>query len=175
MTVALYPGSFDPVHNGHIDIATRAAQIFDRLIVGVYDTPPKNLLFTTEERVAMMRQALAELPNVEVLSYKGLTVDFARQVGAQVLVRGLRVTYDFELEYQMALTNKKLAPDLETVCLMTTLEHAFLSSSVVKEIALMGGCVREMVPDHVADALVQKHKALGRQGTDKIRPVFLRD
>ena len=121
MALAVYPGTFDPVHYGHVDIAVRAATTFDHLFVAVYGRPLKNLLFSTEERLALMREALKEHDNITVDTYDGLTVDYVRQKGAKVIVRGLRVTYDFELEYQMALTNKKLAPDLETVCLVTNL------------------------------------------------------
>jgi len=155
MTTAIYPGTFDPIHYGHIDIATRAAGIFDELVVAVYDHryPLKDILFSTEQRVAMVREALQDLPNVRVESYRGLTVEYARSQKAKVIVRGLRVTYDFEFEYQRALTNKKLAPEIETISLMTSLEYAFLSSSVVKEIAAVGGCVRGMVPLHVEVAL----------------------
>jgi pantetheine-phosphate adenylyltransferase len=156
MSVAVYPGTFDPVHNGHIDIATRASKVFDQLIVAVYDRPNKNLLFNTQERLDMMARSLGHLTNITVTSYSRLTVAFAQKNGASVIVRGLRVTYDFELEYQMALTNKKLAPDLETVCLMTSLEYAFLSSSIVKEVAAAGGCIEAMVPPHVISALHAK-------------------
>ncbi|MBC7256180.1 MAG: pantetheine-phosphate adenylyltransferase, partial [Chloroflexi bacterium] len=134
MTIAVYPGTFDPIHYGHMDIAQRAAELFDKLIVGVYDRPQKNVMFTTEERLQMAREALADVANVEVLSYSGLTVDFARRQGAHVLVRGLRVISDFEVEYQMALTTRKLAPELDMVCLMTSLEYAFVSSTIVKDI-----------------------------------------
>jgi pantetheine-phosphate adenylyltransferase len=151
--IAIYPGAFDPIHFGHIDIATRAANIFDELIVAVYDQPAKNLLFTAEERSELARQALADLSNVRVASYSVLTVDFARQVGAQAIVRGLRATNDFELEYQMALTNRRLAPEVEFICLMTRQDYAFLSSSVLKEVALLGGDVSGMAPPHVASAL----------------------
>lgn len=175
MTVAVYPGTFDPVHHGHIDIATRAAVMFDRLVVGVYDRPMKNLVFSTDERVALARQALSRLPNVMVTGYSGLTVTFARDQGASVMVRGLRVTYDFELEYQMALTNKSLAPNVETVLLVTNLQYAFVSSSIVKEVAMAGGCVDKMVPDFVKIALKQKFEALGESGNDKVRVVSLRD
>ena len=156
--VAIYPGTFDPVHFGHIDIATRATRIFDELVVAVYDRPAKNLLFTVEQRVELARRALADLPTLRVVPYGGLTVDFARRVGAQAIVRGLRVISDFELEYQMALTNGQLAPEIESVCLMTRQTHAFLSSSIVKEIALLGGDVSGMVPPHVAAALEEKQR-----------------
>jgi pantetheine-phosphate adenylyltransferase len=155
---ALYPGSFDPVHFGHIDIATRAANLFDEVVVAVYDFPAKTLLFSVEERVELARQALTDLPNVLVTPYGGLTVEFARQVGAQTVVRGLRVAYDFELEYRMALTNRQLAPEIEFVCLITRQAHAFLSSGIVKEIALLGGNVGGMVPPQVADALEEKRR-----------------
>ncbi|MGQ9674674.1 MAG: pantetheine-phosphate adenylyltransferase [Chloroflexota bacterium] len=158
MTTALYPGSFDPATNGHLDIACRAAAIFDNLIVGVYDAPPKNVLFSTEERVAMFAQAMAGCQNVTVVEYSGLTVDFAKKVGASVIVRGLRAMTDFELELQMALLNRKLSPGIETVCFMTAQEYSFLSSSVIKEIAKLGGCVDHLVPPHVKVALVQAFK-----------------
>ena len=175
MTIALYPGTFDPVHYGHIDIATRAAAMFERLVVSVYDRSLKNLLFSTEERVALTRQALEHLPNVVVASYTGLTVAFARQQGASVMVRGLRVTYDFELEYQMALTNKSLASEVETVLLVTSLHYAFVSSSIVKEVALAGGCTDKMVPDFVRAALKDKFWALGEISNDKVKVVSLLD
>lgn len=153
MTVAIYPGTFDPVHYGHIDIARRAAGIFDKLVVAVYDRPQKNLLFSVAERLVMLRDALCEVPNIEVQSYGGLTVSYARQQGARVIVRGLRVITDFELEYQMALATRKLDEEIDIVCLMTGLEYAFISSSIVKEIALAGGPVTQFVPAHVAEAL----------------------
>ena len=155
MTVAVYPGTFDPVHYGHIDIARRAAKLFDRVIVGVYDRPQKTLLFSTSERLAMVEQSLADAENISVTAYSGLTVDFCREQQAQVIVRGLRVISDFEMEYQMALTTRKLSLDVDMVCLMTSLEYAFLSSSIVKDIALAGGCVKGFVPDHVAATLTQ--------------------
>ena len=153
MTVAIYPGSFDPVTHGHVDIIKRASSIFDELIVGIYDRPEKRLLFSTEERVRMTQQAVAHLKNVRIQSYSGLTVDFAKKVGAQVMVRGLRMSSDFEREFEMAMMNKKLAPDLELVCFMASLQYQFLSSSLLKEVAQLGGCLEEMVPDHVAAAL----------------------
>jgi pantetheine-phosphate adenylyltransferase len=175
MRTAIYPGTFDPVTNGHVDVATRAASVFDQLIVAVYDRPLKNLLFTTEERLAMTKEALKDLPNIAVQSYHGLTVNFARSVGAQVIVRGLRVLSDFELEFQMALTNRKLAPDIDTVCLITRQEYAFLSSSVAKEIAMVGGCVDQMVPPHVIKALKEKFHRLGSEAGNRVQIVSLRD
>ncbi len=153
MTVAIYPGTFDPVHYGHVDIARRAAGIFDKLIVAVYDRPQKNLLFSVAERLEMLREALCTIPNVAVQSYSGLTVSYVRQQGARVIVRGLRVISDFELEYQMALTTRRLDAEVDMICLMTSLEYAFISSSIVKEIALAGGPVSQFVPAHVEEAL----------------------
>ncbi len=153
LITAVYPATFDPITNGHVDIATRAAALFDKLVVAVYDSPPKHLLFSTEERIRMVRQALAHLPNVEVDSFDCLTVEYARRIGAKVIVRGLRAMSDFEWEFQLALTNRNLAPEIETVCLMTAQKYSFLSSSVVKEIVMLGGSVDNLVPPHVADAL----------------------
>jgi len=175
MTIAIYPATFDPITNGHVDIAERAAAIFDQLIAAVYARPLKRLLFSTEERLAMTRQALKHLPNVSVESYDCLTVDFACQKGAQVMVRGLRVLSDFEWELQLALTNRKLAPDVDTVCLMTSQECSFLSSSVVKEVAMAGGCIDNMVPTHVVSALKRKFERLGEKGSDKVQIISLRD
>lgn len=174
MRRAIYPGTFDPIHLGHVDIASRSAVIFDELIVAVYDRPAKSLLFTTEERVAMARQALKDLPNVEVMPYAGLTVDFARQVGAQIIVRGLRVISDFEWEYQMALTNRQLAPEVEFVCLMTRQRYAFLSSSILKEVALLGGDVSSMAPPNVIAVLEEKRKELAHSDGE-VPLVSLRD
>ena len=175
MTVAIYPGTFDPVHCGHIDIVHRAASMVDRLVVAVYSRPLKTLLFSTEDRVQMMTLAVDGLDNVEVLGYTGLTVDFAREVGAGVIVRGLRVVSDFELEYQMALTNRKLAPDLDMFCLMTSLQYAFVSSSIVKEVAMAGGCVDQMVPPFVAKALDRRFKEIGEGTAASVGLVSLKD
>jgi pantetheine-phosphate adenylyltransferase len=153
LSIAIYPGSFDPITNGHLDIATRAAKIFDKVIISVYDTPNKPLLFTTEERVKFIKQAIAGLPNVKVRSFSGLTVDFARRVKAQAMVRGLRMSADFEREFDMAMMNKRLYPELETVCLMARVEYQFLSSSLLKEAASLGGDIDDLVPKHVALAL----------------------
>jgi len=156
LTIAIYPGSFDPVTMGHVDIAERAAALFEQLIVAVYDEPPKPLLFTAEERVALMKKALAHIPNVRVECYNGLTVEFARKTNAKVLVRGLRMSSDFEREFEMALMNKKLAPEVELVCFMTKLEFQFISSSLLKEAAKLGGYIDDLVPEHVATALREK-------------------
>ena len=156
MSIAIYPGSFDPITNGHLDIATRAAKIFEKLIIGVYKTPNKPVLFTTEERVELIRQAIADLPNVEVESFSGLTVDFAKKVKAKAMVRGLRMSADFEREFDMAMMTKKLYPELEFVCLMSRLEYQFLSSSLLKEAASLGGAIDDLVPKHVASALRKK-------------------
>jgi pantetheine-phosphate adenylyltransferase len=156
MTTAIYPGSFDPITNGHLDIATRAAKLFEKLTIGVYDTPDKRLLFTTEERVELVRQATADLSNVSVESFSGLTVEFARKVGAQAIVRGLRIGADFEREFDLAMMNKKLFPELELVCLMASQEYQFLSSSLLKEVASLGGNIDVLVPKHVATALRRK-------------------
>jgi len=170
LTTALYPGSFDPPTNGHVDIVTRAAAVFDKVVVGVYDTPAKTLLFNTSERVALMREAIKDLPNVKVMSFSGLTVDFAREVGAKVLVRGLRALSDFEMELQMASMNRNLDPNIEVVCLMTSPQYTFLSASLTKEIRKLGGDVRNLVPTHIADALDRKFD--GRDNSDTI-PRFL--
>jgi pantetheine-phosphate adenylyltransferase len=175
MTVAVYPGTFDPIHNGHIDVVQRAVKVFDRLIVAVYDRPLKSLLFNTNERLALVEMAIKGLPGVTVTSYNGLTVDFAREQGAQVVVRGLRVFSDFELEFRMALTNKRLAPDVEVVCLITSEEHTFLSSSTVKEVASLGGDVTGMVPAYVARALGDRFSELGEDGKNSVPVTSLRD
>ncbi len=175
MPRAIYPGTFDPVHNGHIDIATRAAGLFEHLTVAIYARPLKTLLFSTEERRIMLEEALSHVPNLSVATYNGLTVDFAQEIHAQAVVRGLRVISDFELEFQMALTNKKLAPDVEFVCLMTSQEYAFISASTVKEIAMLGGCLDGMVPASVAKALQSRFQGSGSIGADAVKLVSLRD
>jgi len=156
LTIAVYPGSFDPLTNGHLDVATRAARLFEKLIIGVYATPEKKLLFTTEERVALARQSTVHLPNVEVEAFNGLIVDFAKKMNAQTLVRGLRINADFENEFDMAMMNRRLYPELELVCLMATAEYQFVSSSLLKEIAKLGGNIDEFVPKPVAVALKKK-------------------
>jgi pantetheine-phosphate adenylyltransferase len=153
LTIALYPGSFDPITNGHIDVAVRAAKLFEKLFVGVYARPNKRLMFTTEERVEMARGALAKYKNIEVKPFSGLAVEFARSLGAKTMVRGMRAGADFEHEFDLALMNKKLNPDLELVCLMASQEYQFLSSGILKEVAALGGKIDELVPEIVARAL----------------------
>lgn len=160
MVRALFPGTFDPIHLGHIDIAQRATNLFDELIVAVYDRPLKSLLFDPDTRIAFANQAFAENSKISVVGYSGLTVDFCRTVGAQVIVRGLRVFSDFEFEFRMALANHRLAPEIELVALITAEEHTFLSSSTVREIALLGGDVSSMVPPHVEAALHRRFSEL---------------
>ncbi|MBN1153112.1 MAG: pantetheine-phosphate adenylyltransferase [Dehalococcoidia bacterium] len=157
MTMAVYPGSFDPITNGHLDIAQRAASLFGSVIVAVYDRPDKNLLFNVEERVTLAKEATKNIPNLEVMPFSGLVVDFVRRMNTTVMIRGLRANSDFEHEFEMALMNHKLAPDVELVCLMTSAKYQFISSSVIKEVARLGGCLDGMVPEHVATALVTKY------------------
>ena len=154
MPKALYPGSFDPFSMGHLDVAARSSAIFDELLIAVYSsTGHKGSMFTTEERVSLVRQAVEHLPNVDVVPFEGLVVEFARNAGAKVIVRGLRTAADFEYEYEMAFMNKKLAPDIELVCLMTSLQYQFVSASLLKEVAALGGDIEGLVPKHVAEAL----------------------
>ena len=160
MTVAVYPGTFDPITFGHIDIIERTSALFDKLIIGIFENPPKQPLFSLEQRVKLVEEAIPDFPNVQVKSFKGLTVDFMHQVGGKVMIRGLRATSDFEREFEMALMNKKLAPDIELVCLMTSSQYQFLSSSLIKEVAMLGGRLEGMVPDHVAVALKEKSSML---------------
>lgn len=156
MTTAVYPGTFDPITKGHLDIITRAARLFEKLIVGVYETPDKKLLFNTDERVELIKQSTSHLTNVEVQRFSGLIVEFTKKVGGQTLVRGLRVGSDFEREFAMSLMNKTLSSDCELVCLMADLKYQFLSSSLLKEAASLGGYIDNLVPLPVAAALKEK-------------------
>jgi pantetheine-phosphate adenylyltransferase len=161
--IAVYPASLDPIHNGHIDIAVRAAHIFDHVIVAIYVTPKKNVLFSVEERVALAEKCFEGYNNIEVSSFSGLTVKYVQQVGAMAIVRGLRVFGDFEFEFRMGMANKKLAPDIETVAILADEKFMHISSSTVREIAELGGNVTSMVPAHVAVALTERY---GLQASD---------
>jgi pantetheine-phosphate adenylyltransferase len=159
MTVAVYPGSFDPVTNGHLDVIERAAGVFERIVVGVLENPKKQPLFPAEERIELLRTALAGATtagSIEVAAFDGLTVDFCRSVGARFIVRGLRAISDFETEMLLAHNNRRLAPDVDTIFFMTSIEHSYVASSLVKEIATFGGDVGAMVPSVARDALVRR-------------------
>lgn len=156
MAIAVYPGTFDPITYGHIDIIVRAAKIYEEVVIGVLENLAKTPLFSAEERVNIVKEAIDELPNVRVTAFDGLAVDFARKNHAAVILRGLRLITDFEYELQMAQTNRKLAPDVDTSFLFTSLQYSYVSSTNVREIAKFGGDVSELVPDHVARELRRK-------------------
>ncbi|MFO7711892.1 MAG: pantetheine-phosphate adenylyltransferase [Dehalococcoidia bacterium] len=167
MTVAVYPGTFDPLTCGHMDIIERTSPLVDKLIVGIYENPGKRPLFSLEERVRLVEEAISGLPNVRVRAFKGLTVDFIREAGGRVMIRGLRANSDFEREFEMALMNRKLAPEIELLCLMTSSQYQFLSSSLIKEVAKLGGCLDGMVPDHVARALIGRFSSVAEPSTGR--------
>lgn len=155
--LAVFPGSFDPMTNAHLDVARRASGLFDRLVIGVLHNPKKQPLFEIDERVDLIRRCVGDLgDHVAVEAFEGLTVEFARQYGAAFIVRGLRAVSDFEAELQMALTNRKLAPEVDTAFLMSALEYGYVSSSLAKEVARFGGDVSAMVPPVVAEALAER-------------------
>lgn len=174
MVKALFPGTFDPIHYGHIDIATRATRLFDELVVAVFDKPMKSLVFSPEDRLHLARIAFADNPKISVTGYSVLTVDFCRQIDAMVIVRGLRVFSDFEHEFRMALANRRLAPEIEFISLITSELHTFLSSSTVREIASLKGDVSSMVPPHVEKALQARFFELG-DGQEVVSMTSLRD
>jgi pantetheine-phosphate adenylyltransferase len=174
MIRAVFPGTFDPIHYGHIDIATRASRIFDEVVVAVYDKPLKSLLFMPEVRISLVRTAFQDFPKIKVVGYSGMTVEFCRTIGAQAIVRGLRVFSDFEYEFRMALANHRLAPEIELIALITAEEHTFLSSTTVREIASLGGDTSSMVPPHVYLALKKQFKELG-EGQQIVPTTSLRD
>ena len=156
MVRAIYPGSFDPVTYGHIDIITRSSKLADELVIGVLKNNSKRPLFSVEERVKMLEEVTKELPNVKIVPFNGLLVDFARQIEANAVVRGLRAITDFEYELQMAQTNHKLAPDVETLFLTTNLQYSYLSSTIVKEVATFGGDISQFVPEVVMNRIKEK-------------------
>ena len=153
---AVYPGTFDPITCGHFDLIERAARFYDRLVIAVADNRNKNSLFTLEERVALAKQVTAKIPNVEVIGFSGLLVDFVQEIGGNVLLRGLRAVSDFEYEFQLASMNRKLAPDVETMFMTPAEQYAFISSSLVREISALGGDVSEFVHPKVGEALALK-------------------
>lgn len=156
MTSAIYPGRFDPVTAGHLDIVLRASRLFERVTVAVFEAPERSTTFTTEERVALFTEALGGAPGIEVKSFSGLVVDYARDQGAEAIVRGIRMNADFEYEFEMALMNRKLAPSLDVVCLMTDIQYQFVRASLLKEVARLGGDVGGLAPDNVIAALKRK-------------------
>ena len=155
---AVYAGTFDPFHNGHLDIASRAALLFDTLIVAVHSTSAKGVIFSTGERIELVRQSLTAHTNVRVEPFQGLFVDYLKSVGAHVQVRGLRAVSDFEYEFQMAHMNRELWPETEVVCLISAKSYTFISATLVREIAALGGDLRPFVPAHVAEALKKKYQ-----------------
>ncbi|HWS23188.1 MAG TPA: pantetheine-phosphate adenylyltransferase [Anaerolineales bacterium] len=166
MVRAMFPGTFDPIHYGHIDIVKRASRLFDEVLVAVYDKPIKSLLFSPEERIGLVQTAFASDPKVKVLGYSGLTVKAARKLDVNVIIRGLRVFSDFEFEFRMALANHRLESDVETMAFITNEEHTFISSTTVREIAMLEGDVSSMVPEHVKRALNDKIRSMvDRQDT----------
>ena len=162
MKIAVYPGSFDPVTYGHLDIIRRSCKIVDELVVGVLNNKAKTPLFSVEERVRILEEVTKDLPNVKVMAFDGLLVEFAKQIGAKVIVRGLRAITDFEYELQMSQTNHKLEPEIETMFLTTSLEYSFLSSTTVKEVAAFGGDITQFVPELVVDKIEEKMKTKRR-------------
>jgi pantetheine-phosphate adenylyltransferase len=164
MIRALFPATFDPIHNGHIDIALRSIRLFDEVIVAVYQMPQKSLLLPTETRFELVHETFKKESKIKVTLYDGLTVDYCHKVNASVIVRGLRVLSDFEYEFRMALANRQLAPDIETISLITSKEHSFLSSTTVREVASLGGDVSSMVPPHVKIALTKHFAQMKKNG-----------
>ena len=158
MVLAVYAGTFDPVTKGHLNIVERAAAMFDRLIIGVFDTPSKTLLFSTEERMQLFQGAMGHMPNVEVRSYAGLTVDWANDIGATAMVRGLRSITDLDYEAAMVMMNRRLRPRIDTIFLYTSLEYQFVSSTLIKEVARYRGDINDLVPQNVAAALQEKFR-----------------
>ena len=156
MTTAVYPGRFDPVTLGHLDIMQRASRLFDRVVVAVFDHPERQPLFSTSERVSLIQEATSQIPSLEILPFDGLIVNFLRDTNANVIVRGLRKNADFEHEFEMALMNRRLAPEVDVVCLITDLQHQFIRSSLVREVARLGGDISGLVPQNVDNALSKR-------------------
>lgn len=160
---AVYPGSFDPITNGHVDIILRGLKIFDKILIAVLKNPKKRPLFSTKERVAMIQEIFAPYKNIEIKAFDGLLMEFAKKNKARIVIRGLRAISDFEYEFQMALMNQKLNPEIETFFMIPSLNYSFLSSNMVKEVFMLGGCIHDLVPEVVAKNLkakLKKHKTL---------------
>jgi pantetheine-phosphate adenylyltransferase len=157
--IAVYPGTFDPFTNGHLDIAHRAALLFDEVVVAVYAKPSKNIIFSTDERLGMIREAVSDIKNVRVEPFDGLIVQYLKNVGAKIIVRGLRAVSDFEYEFQMAHMNRQLWPEAEVVCLITAKSYSFISATLIREIASLGAELDQLVPPNVAEALRKKFEA----------------
>ncbi len=157
MRIAIYPGSFDPITLGHLDVIKRSAKIADLLIIGVLNNNSKRALFTADERVELIQRVIRDIPNVQVEAFGGLTIDYARERGASLLVRGLRAVTDFEYELQIAQTNHKLAPEIDTVFFTTSVQYSYLSSSIVKEIASFGGDIRQLLPECIVQTVYDKY------------------
>lgn len=164
--IAVYPGTFDPVTNGHLDLVRRASERFDRVVMAILENEDKTPLFTVEERIELLKFAVADIPRVEVDSFNGLLVDYLRQLNAGVILRGIRAVSDFESEMQMAMMNRKLAPEVETVFLLPSVEYSFLSSRLVREVARLGGSLTGLVPVEVEQALCKRFG-----GTEKMAPI----
>jgi len=175
MVRAVFPGTFDPIHYGHIDIARRAIRLFDEMIIAVYDKPQKSLLFTPEQRLELVRNEFKDDDRISATIFSGLIVNFCKDAGAQVIVRGLRVFSDFEHEFRMALANHRLEPEIDVIALITSEDHSFLTGSTVKEIASLGGDISSLVPEHVAQALDHRFKELGDDGPNMVPYTSLRD
>src|SRR5690554_261713 len=157
MKSCVYPGSFDPVTNGHIDIIKRAAKTFDKVIVAVLNNPNKKPLFSVEERIDLLEKTTGGIDNIEIESFSGLLIDFMVQKKANVIIKGLRAVSDFEYEFQMALMNKKLSPEVETMFMMTNSKYSYISSSIIKEVAIFNGCIKDLVPENVEKAIKNKY------------------
>jgi pantetheine-phosphate adenylyltransferase len=158
MTIAIYPGRFDPVTAGHLDIVRRGAKLFEKLIISVFEAPGKQTLFTTQERIELFQEAVKGLAGVEIQSFGGLVVDHAQRVGATAIVRGIRMNADFEYEFEMALMNRRLAPDVDVVCLMTDIQYQFVRASLIKEVSRLGGDISGLAPPNVIAALQERFK-----------------
>jgi pantetheine-phosphate adenylyltransferase len=168
MKIAVYPGSFDPITNGHLDIIKRASRVFDEVIVAVLVNPDKKGLFDIDERVQLIEKSIGGLSNVKVQSFSGLLINFMKTINAKVIIKGLRAVSDFEYEFQMALMNNKLDPSIETVFMMTNAKYSYLSSSSVKQVAMFGGCIKGLVPNEIIDDIMGRINLEGDKGIWKL-------